>query len=77
MELFGKTGGQEQEEALSPELGTMLLSRPEGRTRIGEEEVAKAIEILNRYKRGKENLERRIVEDELWWELRHWEIIRR
>ena len=43
---------------------------------IGKAEIARAIETLNRYKRGKANLERRIVEDELWWELRHWEVIR-
>lgn len=43
---------------------------------IGKTEIARAIETLNRYKRGKANLERRIVEDELWWELRHWEVIR-
>ena len=43
---------------------------------IGKAEIARAIETLNRYKQGKANLERRIVEDELWWELRHWEVIR-
>lgn len=61
----------------SPELEMALLSRPEGKPRIGQEEVARAIEILNRYKQGKRNLEERIVQDELWWELRHWEVIRR
>ena len=30
---------------------------------IGKAEIARAIETLNRYKRGKANLERRIVED--------------
>ncbi len=61
----------------SPELEMALLSRRSGKPRIGEEEVAQAIEILNRYKQGKRNLEERIVQDELWWELRHWEVIRR
>ena len=45
--------------------------------KIGKAEVARALETLRRYKRGKANLETRIVEDELWWELRHWEVIRR
>ena len=45
--------------------------------RIGKEEIAKAIDTLTRYKQGKANLENRIVEDELWWELRHWEAIGR
>lgn len=44
---------------------------------IGKEEIARAIETLTRYKQGKANLEARVVEDELWWELRHWEAIRR
>ncbi len=49
---------------------------PAGR-RIGEKEVAEAIGILTRYKQGKANLEERVVQDELWWELRHWEAIRK
>ncbi len=43
---------------------------------IGAEQIAKALDTLTRYKAGKSNLEARIVEDELWWELRHWEAIR-
>lgn len=44
---------------------------------IGIDEIRKATEILNKYKQGKANLENRLVEDELWWELRHWEAIGR
>ncbi|MBD5161433.1 MAG: hypothetical protein HDT14_05350 [Oscillibacter sp.] len=47
------------------------------RAPIGKEEIARAIETLTDYKKGKTNLETRVVEDELWWELRHWEVIRR
>ncbi len=47
MELFGKTGGQEQEEALSPELGAMLLGRPEGQARIGEKEEDRGTVLLS------------------------------
>ena len=43
---------------------------------IGREEVLKAREVLNRYKEGKANLERRIVENEQWYKLRHWECLR-
>ncbi|MBE7055058.1 MAG: hypothetical protein E7392_02960 [Ruminococcaceae bacterium] len=32
-----------------------------------------ASQILRDYKRGKASLESRIVEDEQWWKLRHWE----
>lgn len=45
--------------------------------RIGEKELDEAIATLTKYKQGKANLENRIVEDELWWELRHWEAIGR
>lgn len=45
--------------------------------KIGDEEVAKATETLNKYKQGKSNLESRIVENEEWWKLRHWEQMRK
>ena len=43
---------------------------------IGEEEVREAIALLQRYKEGKANLERKIVENEQWYKLRHWECMR-
>ncbi len=43
---------------------------------VGPEEVARALETLAEYKKGKANLERRVVEDERWYQLRHWEAIR-
>lgn len=43
---------------------------------IGKKEIEEAQGILQKYKQGKQNLEQRVVEDELWWELRHWEAIR-
>lgn len=42
---------------------------------IGQEQITKAAQTLAEYKRGKARLEQRIVEDELWWELRHWEAV--
>ncbi len=44
--------------------------------RIGEKEVQEALDTFLRYRRAKLPLERRIVEDEKWWRLRHWECIR-
>ena len=44
--------------------------------RMGREESERALGTLRRYKQGKAALEQRITEDELWWELRHWEVIR-
>lgn len=43
---------------------------------VGEAEVAGALATLAAYKRGKANLERRVVEDERWYQLRHWDVIR-
>lgn len=43
---------------------------------IGKDEIRRAREILQKYKTGKANLERRIIENEQWWKLRHWEQIR-
>lgn len=49
----------------------------ENRTKaIGEKDIEKASSILRKYKDGKSNLESRIVEEERWWKLRHWDIIR-
>lgn len=69
--------GVQASERVSPEMAAMLLTRRESQEVIGAKDIRKAAEILREYKRGKTNLETRIVEDELWWELRHWEAIRR
>ncbi len=47
------------------------------KTPITDRDVQRGIDLLTRYKQGKANLERRIVEDELWWEMRHWEVMGR
>ena len=73
----GLPGAQREGGEVSPELAAMLLTTPSSQKRIGEKEIARASEILTDYKNGKANLENRIVEDELWWELRHWEVMRR
>ena len=44
---------------------------------IGREQIHKANLILNRYKQGKANLEKRIVENEQWYKIRHWECMRK
>ena len=44
---------------------------------IGREEVQQAQLTLNKYKEGKANLEKRIVENEQWYKLRHWECLRK
>ena len=52
-----------------------LRTEPEAVQPIGQREIQEAADILTRYKQGKANLESRIVEDELWWEGRHWEAV--
>ena len=44
---------------------------------IGKEQVQAAQQTLNKYKEGKANLETRIVENEQWYKLRHWECMRK
>ena len=44
--------------------------------KIGEKEIGEALAIMRKYKDGKTALEQRIVDDELWWKMRHWEAIR-
>ena len=40
---------------------------------IGTEQVAKATALLQRYKTGKAALDKRIVDNELWFRMQHWD----
>lgn len=51
--------------------GFVALSQP-----IGKEAVQKAAQILQKYKEGKTNLDQRIIDNEQWYRLRHWELLR-
>ena len=44
---------------------------------IGKEQIQKANLTLQKYKEGKANLERRIVDNEQWYKIRHWECMRK
>lgn len=44
---------------------------------VGLEQIHKAVKTLNEYKAGKANLEQRVIENEQWYKLRHWECMRR
>lgn len=48
---------------------------PEGNAVIDKKAVEKASEVLRKYKDGKKNLESRIVKEEQWYKLQHWNII--
>ena len=45
--------------------------------KIGKEQVQKARVILQKYKQGKANLEKKIIENEEWYKVRHWEQMRK
>ena len=43
---------------------------------IGKKQVQEAYQTLLRYKQGKANLEQKIVDNEQWYKIRHWECMR-
>lgn len=49
----------------------MEYTQPENRQKIGEAQVREAELILRKYRSGKANLEKRIVESQKWWKLRN------
>lgn len=54
-----------------PEAGSQGLSQ----SKITEETLRRGDEILRKYKSGKRTLEDKIVKNERWWKMRHWEMI--
>lgn len=73
MERYGIPGIVPEDQDMAPEMAAMLLQRTEQTPTITDRDVERGIDLLTKYKDGKSNLENRIVNDELWWELRHWE----
>ena len=51
--------------------------KPFQRLPISAPEIAEANQILQRYKAGKANLERRLIENQQWYKLRQWECMRK
>lgn len=70
--LFGK-----QTAPVAEDHSGAQLVMPASQRVITEEDVRKATGILKDYKAAKADLESRVIEDELWWKLRHWEAIRK
>lgn len=52
------------------EMGNIPI--PEVKKKIGTEQIAKATEILRKYKEGKARLEAKVVANEQFWKLRQW-----
>lgn len=64
-----KLMGKAQPEGVATETVT------EGTQVIDKKAIQKAVETLKKYKDGKRKFEDRIVEEEQWWKLRHWDVI--
>ena len=69
-----------QDELLATE---QSLSAPDGskngfdvvNARVNTETIRKATETLKKYKSNKANLEKKVIENEQWYKLRHWECL--
>ena len=53
------------------------MFRHKPKSKVTKDEVRKAIETLKKYKSGKANLQQKIVDNERWWKMQHWDIIRK
>lgn len=63
--------GNESEEKNAAEAASQPYRPP-----IGRDQIRQAYSILQKYRAGKANLERRIIENEQWYKLRHWDCMR-
>ena len=50
--------------------------QPTSNQPIGKTQVQTAYQTLIKYKEGKANLEQKIIDNEQWYKLRHWECMR-
>ena len=71
-----KLMGRGQEQEGGGEISAEPVTYREGEEPVNKKTIQQAIQILKEYKNGKASLEARIVEEERWWKLRHWDIIR-
>ena len=44
---------------------------------IGQKQIREAAETLRKYKEGKANYDKTVIENERWYKMRHWEYIRK
>ena len=68
--LMGKAQGNVQPEGVAEQ--PTMAEQPQV---IDKKAIQKAAETLTKYKEGKRKLEERIVEEEQWWKIRHWDVI--
>lgn len=56
--------------------GFVPYEQPQTPPAVGVEQIRKAREILRRYKDGKKMLEEKIVRNEKWFKMRHWDLLK-
>ena len=81
-EQFTTQGGAAQTamlEAMGDQIGGAKAAQPAAQRvqTVGMEEIRKALLTLNRYREGKQRLDEQIIDNERWYRLRHWEVMRR
>lgn len=72
-----EAGGQQFDLDIGRRLVAATQAQATDQQIITEEDVRKAMKTLTQYRDAKANLTARLLEDEKWWELRHWEVIRK
>jgi hypothetical protein len=60
-------------------VGTVINAQPVEETFrrqvIGIDQIHNAVAIMQKYRMAKATLDNRLIEEEKWWELRHWDVI--
>ena len=60
----------------SPNNNANVTSNSPVQQTITQDTIRKGMEILKKYKQGKQKLEDKIVRNEKWWKMRHWDLIK-
>lgn len=76
MSKWNKRRQQSIPQVQPAQMGT-VRSIPPRKEAIGQAEIRKAAEILRKYREGKKSLEMRIISNEQWWKMRHWDQMKR
>ena len=75
------TAQQGAQAAMLEAMGNQMAGAATAQTRrveaVGVDQIREALLQLNRYKQGKAMLDQRIVDNEKWYRMRHWETLRR
>ena len=75
-----RTGEEESAYQMGERMGAQSITGTAGipseaMQKIGKDEILKAIQTLNKYKTGKQSVDKRIIRAQEWWKLRNWQMI--